>query len=127
MGSLHAVSNPDEEPERRHPSPRTPQQREAFLENLALDTAERQMLDGTVSSQVLTHFLKAASERDKLERLKIQADIEMAEKKLELMESAKRVEELYEGAIAAMRAYQGVPPLELPEGDDDEEGYEESY
>lgn len=122
MGARDIVDLDDERDRRRAPA-RTDQERQAYLENLALETAERQMLEGTVSSQVLTHFLKATTERDKLERAKIESDIELAHKKLEMMESAKRVEELYEGAIAAMRVYQGAPPLELP--DDDGEGFYE--
>lgn len=85
----------------------TEEAREKQLINMAVDLAEQQILDGTASSQVITHFLKLGTTKEK-----IQNDILAEEKKLirartEALESAKRVEELYTKALDAMRAYSG--------------------
>ena len=77
------------------------------LQSLSYDLAERQLLDGSASSQVITHFLKGGSDRDRLEREKLQSENELLKAKIADMASAKRVEELYEEALAAMRTYAG--------------------
>jgi len=74
----------------------------------AIDLAEKQIQSGTASSQVITHFLKLGSSREQLEQQRIAHENELLKVKRESLESAKRVEELYEKAIGAMRQYQGV-------------------
>lgn len=73
----------------------------------AIDLAETQLLNGTASSQVLTHFLKLGSirERKEIEYLELQKDLIKA--KTESIQSAQRVEELYTNALNAMRHYSG--------------------
>lgn len=85
----------------------TPEQRENQLIALAADLAERQMRDGTASSQIVTHYLKLGSTREKLEQERLRMDNELAEAKIKAMASAERMEELYGNAIAAMRGYAG--------------------
>lgn len=96
----------------------TPEQREQQVIADAIDLAERQIQEGTASSQVITHFLKLGSTREQLEQQRIAHENELLRVKRESLESAKRVEELYEQAIASMRMYQGVddpPEVELDE------------
>ena len=85
----------------------TPQQRENQLISLATDLAEEQLADGTASAQVITHYLKLGSSRERLEQEKLEKENELLETKREMMASAKRVEELYETALNAMRSYAG--------------------
>lgn len=85
----------------------TPEGREQQLVALAYDRAEQQILDGTASAQVLTHFLKAGSVRDSLEREKLQRENLLLSAKVDQMASAQRIEELYAQALDAMRTYQG--------------------
>ena len=94
-------------PRRRRRTPTTDGAREHQLVSYAMDLAERQLLDGTASSQVLTHFLKAGSEREKLERKRLEQENLVLSAKVDAMESAKRVEELYAQALDAMRTYAG--------------------
>lgn len=91
----------------------TPEARERQLAALAYDEAERLIRSGDVSSQVLTHFLKVGSEREKKEQRRLELESELLEKKAEAMNSAKRVEELYDEAIKAMRSYGGQPSVDL--------------
>lgn len=85
----------------------TPEARENQMVSLAVDLAEKQLRDGTASSQVITHFLKIASSKERLEREILAQQKELIEAKTSALKSQKRVEELYEEAIDAMRRYSG--------------------
>jgi len=107
-------------PVRRRRPARTPEAREQQLAAMAFDLAEKQIAEGTASSQVITHFLKAASSREMLEQQRIEHEIELMKAKKVAMASAERVEELYKNAINAMRSYSGQPPLEFGGEQEDE-------
>lgn len=85
----------------------TPDARENQMIALAVDLAEKQLIEGTASSQVITHFLKLATSRERLEKEKLEKENELLRAKTEAIESAKRVEELYSDALRAMRSYRG--------------------
>ena len=95
----------------------TDEDREAQLVSQAMDLAERQMQEGTASSQVITHFLKNGSTREKLEQDRLRREVELLQAKVDSMASAKRVEELYAAALDAMRSYAGQP-IEMELEDD---------
>jgi hypothetical protein len=86
---------------------------------LADQLAEKQLRDGTASSQVITHYLKLGSSRERLEQERIRHDIELMEVKKEQIASQARTEELFAEAIKAMRSYQGGAPIPLEGGDYD--------
>ena len=92
----------------------TPEARENQLISLAVDLAERQLQEGTASSQVITHYLKLGSTKEKIEKEILEKQKELITAKTEALQSAKRVEECYAKAISAMRKYSG-------QGGDDEE------
>lgn len=100
-------SKKDEKPTRRRPPATTPEARENQLINLAVDLAERQLSEGTASSQVITHYLKLGSTKERIEKEILQEQKILIKAKTEAMQSAKRVEELYENALNAMRTYSG--------------------
>lgn len=85
----------------------TPEARENQCISLAMDLAEQQLRDGTASSQVITHFLKAGASRAELEKEKLRKENLMLEAKTKAYQSSEEIKELYEGAIKAMRIYQG--------------------
>ena len=85
----------------------TPEARENQMIALAVDLAEQQLRDGTASSQVITHFLKLATRREQIEREIMEKQKELISAKTENLKSAKRIEELYEDAIKAMKNYGG--------------------
>lgn len=85
----------------------TPEARENQLISLAIDQAEKQLIEGTASSQVITHFLKLGSSKAELEREKLAMENELIKAKTEALQSQKRIEELYANAINAMRNYSG--------------------
>lgn len=85
----------------------TPEARETQLISLAVDLAERQLQEGTASSQVITHYLKLGSSKERLEREKLEEENKLLRAKTEALQSQKRVEELYAQAISAMKSYSG--------------------
>lgn len=85
----------------------TDEGRESQLISLTLDLAERQLQDGTASSQVMTHFLKAGSAREKIEKERLKREVELLEAKVESLISAKHAAELFGEALNAMRTYTG--------------------
>ena len=91
----------------------TPEARENQLISLAVDLAEKQLMEGTASSQVITHYLKLGSTKERIEKEILEKQKELISAKTENLKSAKRIEELYTNAIEAMRRYGG-------HGDDDE-------
>lgn len=85
----------------------TPEARENQMIALAVDLAEKQLMEGTASSQVITHYLKLGSMRERLEREKIKRENELLGAKVESLQSVHRTEELYENALKAFRRYSG--------------------
>lgn len=103
-----AVFKKDEEqPKRRRAPATTPEARENQMIALAVDLAEKQLLKGTASSQVISHYLKLGSTKEKLEKEILEKQKELITAKTEAIKSAKRVEELYKDALNAMRSYSG--------------------
>jgi len=96
----------------------TEEGRENQLVSAAIDLAEKQLLDGTATSQVITHYLKLGSTREKLEQERLKRENELLNSKVEMMASAKRIEELYTSALNAMKAYTGQDVEEVGELED---------
>ncbi|QXO14616.1 hypothetical protein SEA_BURLEY_11 [Gordonia phage Burley] len=112
-------STEESTPTRRRPA-KTPESRENQLIAAAVDLAEKQIREGTVSSQVLTHYLKLGSSREKLEQERLRNENHVLKAKAEAMASAKKVEELYGMALNAMRSYAGQDPVSLGDDFDDD-------
>ncbi len=95
----------------------TPEARENQMIAYAVDLAEQQLLDGTASSQVITHYLKLGSMRERLERERLEEENKLLRAKTEALQSTKRMEETYEKVLEAIKVYSG-------HGVDSEESYE---
>lgn len=93
-------------PKRRSPA-RSIKSREDQLIALAVDLAEKQLTEGTASSQVIAHYLKLGSTREKLEQKILDRQRYLLEAKTDSLKSAKKMEEMYAEAIQAMRVYNG--------------------
>lgn len=85
----------------------SPEARENQLISLAVDLAEKQLRDGTASSQVITHYLKLGSTKERIEKEILEKQKELIEAKTQSLQSAQRIEELYTNALDAMRNYSG--------------------
>lgn len=107
---MSVAKNPDEPIRKKRRKASTPEGRENQLVALAYDVAEKQMLEGTASAMVLTHWLKLGTTKSKLEEEKLRKENILLEARAESLESKKSSEALYKEALAAMRSYQGEEP-----------------
>lgn len=85
----------------------SPEARENQMIALAMDLVEQRLRDGTASSQETTHFLKAASQKTKLELENIRLNNELTAAKTKAIGDSAEIKVLYEDALKAMRRYQG--------------------
>lgn len=90
----------------------SPESRENQMISLAVDLAEKQLREGTASSQVITHYLKLGSTKEKIEKEILEKQKELIEAKTQNLQSAKRIEELYSDALEAMRNYRGSDSID---------------
>lgn len=105
-----AKIQPPEDGKRQTKPATTPEDREDELVSLAFDLAEEQIRGRIASSQVVTHFLKLGSSRERVEQERLRGEVKLAQAKIEAMESAAKMDELYAAAIKAMSMYQGNEP-----------------
>ena len=87
---------------------KTTEAREQRMINLSMNLAEKKLMDGTASSQLICHFLNLATKKAEYEQEKLKADTKLQMAKVQAIESQKEIEELYANAISAMRVYQGM-------------------
>lgn len=85
----------------------TPEERENELISLAYDVVEERLRNGTATSQETVHFLRAGSMKTQAEMEKLRRENDLLVAKVQNLESQRKVEDLYEAAIAAMRVYSG--------------------
>ena len=97
------------------PPAKTLEGREQQLIAKAVDLAERQIEEGTASAQVITHYLKLGTTRERLEQEQIRRRNKLLEVQAEQIAASQRSEELFAQALKAMRSYKG-------EVDEDEYG-----
>lgn len=87
----------------------TPEGRENQLIAAAELLAEKQIREGTASSQVIVHFLRLGAQREhyRLECEKLKYETALLQAKKDSIDSAMRSEELVAEAVAALRSYRG--------------------
>ena len=90
--------------------------RENQLIALAVDCVEQRMRNGTASAQEYIHYLKLASTKERLEKEKLELELELVRAKTEALQTAQRNEALYSDAMEAFKRYTG-------DADDDEDVY----
>ena len=98
----------------------TEEGRENQMVSLATDLAERQLSDGTASAQVITHYLKLGSTRERLEKERLRNEVELLKARTDGIAAQGRIEEMYAEAMKAFRGYAGLDAgqsEELEEGE----------
>ena len=85
----------------------TDEGRESRLISMAYDLVEQRLRDGTASASETTAILKLGTQREKLEREKLQAEVTLTRSKQEALAQAGRIEELMTEAISAFKRYSG--------------------
>ena len=101
----------------------SPEARENQMISLAVDVAEQQMLKGTASSQVITHFLKLGSRKEQLEREKLENENELLRTRIKALESSEKSEEMYAKVLKAIKEYSGREDID--DGDYDYDEYDD--
>ena len=104
------MPRPAKEPKKfegRTAPPLTPEARENMLISLAMDRAEEQLRDGTASAQVIVHYLRLGTQKERLEQQQLAKKNELLSAKTDSIKSAERTEELYAKAIEAFKRYGG--------------------
>ena len=91
----------------RMPTASNPEAQELQLTSLAIDLVKQQLIDGTISSQNLNHFLKLTSVKEKLELEKLRKENLLLQAKTDAIKEAGDIKELYANAIKAMGVYSG--------------------
>jgi hypothetical protein len=92
---------------RKEPFALTSATREQQLIAKAQALAEQRIEDGTASSQLITHYLKLGTEREKLERAKLEAEIRKLNKQAEAFDDATKLQESLDEAMRLFRKYNG--------------------
>lgn len=85
----------------------TPKEREDEMINLAMGLAEQQLRDGTATPSVIVHYLKLGSTRGIIENEMLAKKSDLLRAQKEKLDSDKRMEDLYEQALKAMKVYGG--------------------
>lgn len=116
MPAKRKIDKQDERPKQKPAT--TLEGRENQLIAQAISLAERQLLEGTASAQVISHYLKLGSSRERLEQERLARENELLKVKAEAMESAKEIQALYQEALNAMRTYAGQESEIYPENDE---------
>lgn len=88
-----------------------PAMTEEALENAmimkATELAYQQLCDGTASSQVITHYLKLGSTKERVEREILEKQKDLLIAKADAIKNAEVSESLYKEAIEAFKSYNG--------------------
>lgn len=78
---------------------------ENMMIGLAMDLAEEQLRNGTASAQVISHFLKMGSPKERLEREILELEKDLTKAKTDAYHAQQNMDEIYKEAIEAMRSY----------------------
>lgn len=85
----------------------SPEGRENQLISLAVNLAEQRLMDGTASSQLITHYLELATTREKLKVEKLKKENALIEAKTEAYSAMRDSMAQYEEAVRAFKTYSG--------------------
>lgn len=103
---------------RRKPPATNPEERQNQLIAMAYDLVEQRLRDGTATSQETTTFIKMGSSREHLELERLRQENNLLRAKADALDSSRRMEELYNNAVNAMRSYSGTQDEDEEFGDD---------
>ena len=97
------------------PSFETDEALENFMISKATRLACQQLCDGTASSQVIVHYLKLGSTKERIEQDILKKQAKLIDAKTEAIKDQKKSEESYRKALDAFRTYSGNREVDLDE------------
>ena len=92
---------------KKSPQSRNPETKLNYLTNLAVDEAEKRILNGTATSQLLVTLINLGTQKMKMELEKMKMDLQVSDAKISQMKSQQTDGELYEQALKAFASYKG--------------------
>lgn len=98
----------DSKSNRRVRPSKTAEAQEQQMIALAVDLAEKQLIEGTASAQVITHYLKLATVREQLEKRELEARTRMLEAKIKAYEATGLYQEQFDKVLESLKSYQGT-------------------
>lgn len=101
-------SSPDQMQTTSILSASTPEGRENELIDMAYNEVARRIANHEATSAELVHFLKMGSEKERLERSKIEAEMELQRAKTVAIEEGRSMEAIAKEAMEAFKRYSGV-------------------
>lgn len=81
--------------------------RESYLVSLAKDQAQEQLENGTASSQIVCHYIKAGTVKDQIELEMLKNQSKLIEAKTTSIINAQRTDQIVENALRAFMRYAG--------------------
>ena len=94
-----------QKPVRRRAPATTLEDREDRMIAMAVDLAEQRLMDGTATPQMILHYLRLGSTRERLEKEKLEKENELLRAKTRAIESGEEIKVLYQEALKAMKDY----------------------
>ena len=85
----------------------TPEGRENELIDMAYDEVALRISRHEATAAELVHFLKMGSEKERLERLKIETEMELQRAKTVAIEEGRSMEQIAKEAMEAFKRYSG--------------------
>lgn len=82
-----------------------PVEREKQIIARVIDSVERKAEQGTLPTAVMVHYLRLATEKEKLEREKLRKEIALLEAKKQVADASMRMEQIAKEAIEAITSY----------------------
>lgn len=86
----------------------TPEGRENELVDMAYNEVARRIANHEATAAELVHFLKMGSEKERLERSKIEAEMELQRAKTVAIEEGRSMEQIAKEAMEAFKRYSGA-------------------
>lgn len=105
------MSDKEKSKKKKRPS-LSAQEKENEMISLATDLAEKQLRDGTATSQVIVHYLKLGTMQHQKEMEELEEKVKHLQAKTESLNTAQHIEELYSEAISAVKKYQGIEEID---------------
>lgn len=101
-------SQPSSSSTRDFPPAITPEEKDNQMISLATDLVERRLREGTASSQEIVYYLKLGSQKEKLEKQILERQRDLMEAKTASLQSAQRIEALFDEAMKMFKVYSGT-------------------
>lgn len=93
----------------KRPPPKTLEELERNMSELAYKAVEKRLSEGTASAQEYVYWLRQGSSREQDERERLKVELRLAEEKINALKAEQRDSEMFAKAMQAITQYRGGP------------------